>query len=101
VKDRSQIKVKVYSRAIVAIILITAWSLVTLSGLVLWLAPSGTRSGRQLLLLGLTKSEWNDVHFWIAVIAILVTIVHIVIDWKALRGVIRYMVSAHREKQAL
>jgi cytochrome b subunit of formate dehydrogenase len=101
VKDRSQIKVKVYSRAIVAIILITAWSLVTLSGLVLWLAPSGTRSGRQLLLLGLTKSEWNDVHFWIAVIAILVTIVHIVIDWKALRAVIRYMVSAHREKQAL
>jgi hypothetical protein len=31
----------------------------------------------------------------------LVMIVHIAVDWKALRGVIRYLISAHREKQAL
>lgn len=95
------IKIKVYARAIVAILLITAWSLVALSGLLLWLAPSGSRSGRQLLLLGLTKGEWSDVHFWLAVAAFLVMIVHIAVDWKALRGVIRYLISAHREKQVL
>ncbi|HEX76697.1 MAG TPA: DUF4405 domain-containing protein [Dehalococcoidia bacterium] len=95
------IKIKVYARAIVAILLITVWSLVALSGLILWLAPSGPRSGRQLLLLGLTKGEWGDMHFWIAVATFLVTIVHIAVDWKALRGVIRYLVSVHREKHAL
>lgn len=100
-KAHRQIKVKVYARAVVAIMLITAWSLLALSGLVLWLASSGPRTGRQLLLFGLTKGEWSDVHFWIAVTTILVTIVHIVIDRKALRGVIRYLVSVHREKQAL
>ena len=100
-KDRRQIRVKVYARAVVSIMLITTWSLVALSGLVLWLAPSGPRSGRELLLFGLTKHEWGDVHFWIAVATILVTIVHIMIDWKALRGVIRYLISVHREKQTL
>ncbi len=57
------IKVKVYARAVVAIILITVWSLVALTGLLLWLAPSGQRSGKQLLLFELTKSEWGDIHF--------------------------------------
>jgi hypothetical protein len=95
------VKVKIYARAVVALLLITAWGLVTLSGLVLWLAPAGPRSGRQSLLLGLTKSEWSDVHFWIAVAAFIVTVVHIIIDWKALRGVVRYLTSTHRKDEAL
>ena len=95
------VKVKIYARAVVALLLITAWGLVTLSGLVLWLAPTGPRSGRQSLLLGLTKSEWSDVHFWIAVAAFVVTVVHIIIDWKALRGVVRYLTSTHRKDELL
>ena len=95
------IKIKIYARAVVALLLITAWSLVALSGLVLWLAPSGSRSGRQLLLLGLTKGEWSDVHFWIAVATFVVTAVHIIIDWKALRGVVRYLTSTHRKGETL
>jgi hypothetical protein len=58
-----QVKVKVYTRAVVAIMLITVWSLVALTGFLLWLAHSGPQSGHQLLLLGLTKQEWGDVHF--------------------------------------
>jgi hypothetical protein len=76
--------------------LITVWSLVALTGLLLWLAPSGPRSGRQLLLLGLTKGEWGDVHFWIGVATAVVTLIHLIIDWRALRGVIRYLTSVHR-----
>ncbi|MFC1903585.1 DUF4405 domain-containing protein [Chloroflexota bacterium] len=97
-KSTRPIKIKVYARAIVAILLIIVWALVALTGLLLWLAPSGQRSGQQLLLLDLTKSEWGDIHFWIAVAVFIVTIAHIIIDWKALRGVIRYLVSAHRER---
>lgn len=95
-KYRRPIKVKVYSRAVVAIMLITVWSLVALTGLLLWLAPSGPQSGRQLLLLGLTKGEWGDVHFWIGVATVVVTLIHLIIDWRALRGVIRYLTSVHR-----
>ena len=90
------IKAKVYARAVVAIMLITVWSLVALTGLLLWLAPSGSRSGKQLLLFDLTKSEWGDIHFWVAVATFVVTLVHIIIDWKALRGVIRYLTNVHR-----
>ena len=90
------IKVKVYARAVVAIALIVVWVLVALTGLLLWLAPSGPQSGRQLLLLNLTKSEWGDIHFWVAVAVLVVTLLHIIIDWRALRGVIRYLVSVHR-----
>ena len=51
------IKVKISARAVVALLLITAWGLIALSGLVLWLAPSGSRSGRQSLLLGYPKGS--------------------------------------------
>ena len=64
----------------------------------LWLAPSGQRAGQQILLLGLTKSEWGDIHFWIGVATVAVTLIHLIIDWKALRGVIRYLTTVHRER---
>jgi len=100
-KYRRPIKVKVYARAVVAIMLVTVWSLVALTGLLLWLAPEGRQAGRQLLLLGLTKNEWGDIHFWIAVAVLTVTVVHIIIDWKALRGVVRYLASVHRGPKVL
>ena len=98
-KSNRPIKVKVYARAVVAIMLITSWSLLSLTGLLLWLAPSGRQSGQIELLFGLTKHEWGDVHFWIAVGTVIVTLVHVIIDWRALRGVIRYLTSAHRDQR--
>ena len=95
-RSNRPIKIKVYTRAVVAIMLITAWSLLSLTGLLLWLAPSGRQSGQMQLLFGLTKGEWGDVHFWIAVATVVVTLVHLIIDWRALRGVIRYLTSVHR-----
>ena len=100
-KYRRPIKVKVYARAVIAIMLITVWSLVALTGLLLWLAPSGPRSGQIPLLFEMTKHEWGDIHFWIAVATVVVTLVHLVIDWRALRGVIRYLTSVHRGPRVL
>ncbi len=93
---RRPIKVKVYARAITAIALITVWSLAVFSGLILWLAPEVRQAGKQPLLFGITKHEWGEIHFWICVAVVIVTIIHIIIDWKALRGVIRYLTSVHR-----
>ena len=95
--NKRPIKKKGYTRAIVAITLIAVWSLSAVSGLILWLAPEVRRAGQQPLLFGITKQEWGEIHFWVCVAVVIVTIVHIVIDWKALRGVIRYLTSVHRD----
>ena len=95
--ERQPIKRKVYARAIIAISLIIAWALSAVSGLILWLAPEVRRAGQQPLLFDITKQSWGDIHFWICVAVVVVTIVHIIVDWKALRGVIRYMTSVHRD----
>jgi hypothetical protein len=92
------IKPRIYTRAVVAIALITVWILSAVSGFILWLAPEGQQSGQQSLLFGITKQGWGDIHFWISIAAIVITILHIVIDWKALRGVLRYLTSVHRDQ---
>jgi Ni,Fe-hydrogenase I cytochrome b subunit len=92
------VKIKVYIRAVVAIFLIVVWVVVAVTGFLLYAAPSGQRSGQQLLLFNLTKSEWGDIHWWAAVATAVITTAHIIIDWKALRGVIRYLISVHRER---
>ncbi len=94
---RRPIKPKVYARAIIAIALIIVWVGSAFSGLILWLAPEVRRAGQQTLLFNITKENWGDIHFWICVAVVIVTIAHIIIDWKALRGVIRYLTSVHRD----
>ena len=91
------IKPKIYARAIIAMALIISWALSAFSGLILWLAPEVRRAGQQPLLFNITKHEWGEIHFWICVAVVIVTIIHIIIDWKALRGVIRYLTSVHRD----
>ena len=94
---RNPVNAKVYARAIISMMLIIVWVLVAVSGVILWVAPTGSRSGQALLLFELTKNDWKEIHLWVAVATLVVTIVHIIIDWKALRGVIRYLVSVHRD----
>jgi len=94
---RKPVKIKVYARAVIAIALITVWSLSAFTGLILWLAPEVRRPGQQVLLFGFTKHEWGEIHFWICVSVAITTILHMIIDWKALRGVIRYLTSVHRK----
>ena len=96
--EKRQIKPKVYARAVTAIVLIVTWLMSAFSGLILWLAPEGRQSGKQQLLLDITKENWGDIHFIISVAVMVVTIAHVIIDWKALRGVIRYMTSVHRDR---
>jgi len=98
--EKRPIKPKVYARAITAIALIIVWVGSAFSGIILWLAPEVRRAGQQALLFGITKENWGDIHFWICVAVVVITTVHIVIDWKALRGVIRYLTSVHRDTTA-
>ena len=95
-KQKRPINTRIYTRATVAILLIATWLLSAASGIILWLAPDVHRAGQQLLLFDITKQAWVDIHLWISIAAIIVTLAHIVIDWKALRGILRYTTSTLR-----
>lgn len=86
-------------RAWIAIALVVVWIVVAASGWLLWLAPEGQRSGQIQLFLGLTKRQWGDVHFAVSIVATLITIVHVVVDWRALRGCVRHLTSSEHRLQ--
>lgn len=92
---------KVYARAIIALVLLVTWALATVAGLLLWIAPSGPQSGRQLLLFGLTKHNWANIHLVFSLVAVGVTVLHIIVDWKALKGCVRYLTSTQRSPKLI
>jgi len=73
------------ARAGIGVTLIAVWSVATLTGVLLYVAPDGRRSGQKTLLLGLTKTNWADIHWWVSLAAVAVTVVHVVVDWKTFR----------------
>lgn len=90
---------KTYARAVVAISLLVSWGLAAFTGFLLWFAPRG--AGKLPLFLGLTRHEWGNVHFVMSVVALGITVIHIVVDWRALRGVLHYLISVHRHPNLL
>ena len=98
VKAKGKINLKIYVRSIIAIVMLVVWLVVGISGVILWLAPEGQRSGRIPLLFDMTKSDWEEIHLWLAAIMVVITIIHVIVDWKTLKAVIKYMVSVHRDK---
>ena len=100
-ETRRPFNIKIYTRAIVAILLIVTWLSSAIYGLILWLAPEVRQAGQQQLLFDITKQSWGEIHFWVCIAVVIITIAHIIIDWKALRGVLRYMTSTHRETRPI
>lgn len=82
-------------RALVALLALLCWGLAALSGFLLYLAPSGPRSG-WIELLWLTKHQWGELHFWLSVVASIVIGLHIVVDWRALKVCLRYLTRSDR-----
>lgn len=101
VKARGKVKPRIYIRAVIAIIMLIVWFSVALSGVVLWLAPEGQRSGSIPLLFDMTKSDWKEVHLWIAAITLVITVIHVIVDWKTLSAILKYVVSTHRDNSDL
>jgi hypothetical protein len=90
-----QAQTKAYVRAVIAITLIVGWNLAVLTSFLLYLGPSDPRSG-WLVIFFLTKGEWKDVLFWTGMLATLITVIHLAVDWLVLQGCIRYLDSADR-----
>ena len=91
-----EVNYRTYVRAVIAVAMIVVWSLVTISGILLWLAPHGPRSGYRSLLFDFTKKEWGELHLYFSLAAIALTVAHLVIDWRGLCGCMKYLASVHR-----
>jgi hypothetical protein len=83
-------------RGLVSLALLVSWGIAALSGLILYLAPEGRRSGRTILFLDLTKQGWSEIHTWISFLALGITLLHIVVDWKILVAIIKYLVKGEK-----
>lgn len=50
--------------------------------LLFWKLPPGREGGRGLSLLGWTRHEWGDFHFWVATIMVVLAVVHLALNWR-------------------
>ena len=82
------------TRAAIGITLIAVWAGATLTGVLLYVSPEGRRAGQNEVLFGLTKTTWGDIHWWISLAAVGVTIVHVIVDWRPFRACVRHVLHA-------
>lgn len=92
-------RIRIWSRAMVDIFLVLAWLPATITGVMLWapagLVPDGPGKGERVMLWGLTTREWGDIHWWICVVAVALTLLHIALDFKAFKGAMKYLIHSH------
>lgn len=71
-------------RAVVALGLLIFWIISSFSGIILYFAADGPRSGQTLLFLGLQKRDWVEIHSWTGLIAIMTALLHVILEWPLL-----------------
>jgi hypothetical protein len=69
-------------------LLLLAFVLVNISGLVAWLAlgQGGYRGGRNpgynATPIGMTRHQWNDLHLWSGMAIVAILLIHVALHWK-------------------
>ena len=62
--------------------------LLTMTGIVMYFVlPHGSKDKEWL---GLTRHEWGDVHFWVAILFVVIIGVHLVLHWKWIRHSLKH-----------
>lgn len=78
-------------RAFVSLYMTFAFLIMTVSGIILYIAPPGRIANWSYWsILGLTKAEWQATHIIFTFVFVLATILHIIYNWKPL---ITYLVN--------
>lgn len=49
--------------------------------------PPGSRGGRGLTVLGWSRHEWGDLHFWAAIGMIVLVVIHFALNWRWMRKI--------------
>jgi len=85
-------------RGLISLGLLIFWGLSALSGFILYFSPEGQRSGRAILLFGLAKHGWSEFHTLVSFVALGITILHIIVDWKILIALIKHLIKGDAPK---
>lgn len=93
-KRKQKINFRIYLRAIVTLGLLLACTLVTFTGFLLWLFPRG-QVAHGFIFWGLTRHGWGDIHFIISLVALGLTVIHIILYWRSLSQLVRYLITVH------
>ena len=92
----SRINPLVYTKGVIGILLLTVWTFVLTTGIIMWLAPHGQGRGSDPYLFGLTRHDWGELHLYLALTAVIITIVHVVIDWRLFVNCVKHVVKTHQ-----
>jgi hypothetical protein len=71
------------SRPYVTLTLLVVWALVPLTALIAHLAREDSIRHRGL---GGGITAWTEVHWWLGIVAVAVTILHLTINWAIVKG---------------
>jgi hypothetical protein len=85
-----------YARALVALVMIAAWVVSGLTGLILWLMPHGQGSREIALVAGLGRSEWTDIHVVASIIGMSLALVHVTVMRRGVLAYLRLVLTGRR-----
>jgi len=69
-------------RSINYVLYLSSCALIGTGALITWKLPPGSRGGRGLRVLELNRHEWGDIHFWIGVVFVAATLLHLWLNWQ-------------------
>lgn len=80
----------IYVRILIFAIALALGILSLVTGLILYFWPHGPRAG-QLIIFGMTKLEWGEVHTYASILALIVILIHLVVNRTSIRLYFRYL----------
>lgn len=87
---------KIYSKGIIALMLLIFWTGVATTGIIMWMAPHGQGMGSKSFFLNMNRHDWGDIHLYLALTAIILTIIHVIIDWKQFVNSLKHIIRVHQ-----
>jgi len=85
-----------YARALVALVMVAAWAVSSVTGLLLWLTPHGQGMRALASAAGLLRSDWTDIHVVASVTAVGLTLVHVTVMRRGALAYLRLVLTGRR-----
>jgi len=70
-------------RALISVLVALCFLMLAVTGMVLFISPPGrVANWTNWSVLGLRKSEWGGIHIWFGLLFLMVSVWHLVLDWR-------------------
>ncbi|MEM4690246.1 MAG: DUF4405 domain-containing protein [Archaeoglobaceae archaeon] len=80
----------IHVRILIFAIALALGILSLITGLILYFWPHGPRAG-QLIIFGMTKLGWSELHTYASILALIVILVHLIVNRTSIRLYFRYL----------